>query len=220
VEDPKEFLRNAKRPLKNGRYTVSFTLQNGERGDMPAVVRDGFLEIVEAPYPLAHAIEAAYTPASDKEFYAAIQVYLDDLQRGVKEGRTRGVVNGSAGRCVWDIYPGYSGVFNDTHPDDDDDDDQALRLEALCLAENLLLEAPEFETLKDARRQLDPAEREKVMKAGAVWHHAPGDKPSPAVWKAVVRGKTWYCCNTHRAYRACSSLRDAIKAFEFVQSTS
>ena len=211
MEDPKEFLRNAKRPLKNGKYTVSFTLQNDERGDMPVIVKDGFLEIVEAPYPLAHAIEAAYTPASDDEFYAAIQVYLDDLQRGVKEGRTRGVVNGSAGRCVWDIYPGYSGVFNDTHPDEDN----GVAMEALALVENLLLEAPEIKTLKAARRQLDPAEREKVLAAKATW----GDG-KPGVWKAVVRGKTWYCCNTHRCYQAKPTLAAAIKAFHDVVEPS
>jgi hypothetical protein len=95
-----------------------------------------------------------------------------------------------------------------------------IAFEAICLVENLLHESPQFKTLKTGRRQLDPEEREQVMKAGAVWHMGPGGKAPPGVWKAIVRGKTWYVCNTHRCFQAKPTLKGAIKAFEFVKTTS
>jgi|SRR5271157_765736 len=105
-----------------------------------------------------------------------------------------------------------------------DDFDRARRmmlsLEALALVENLLFESPELKTLKTARRQLDPEEREEVMKAGAVWHHGPDGEPTPGVWKAVVNGKTWYVSNTHRCYQAKPTLKGAIRAFHDVVEPS
>jgi len=78
-----------------------------------------------------------------------------------------------------------------------------------------------FEVLKDHRVELDPEERKKVMDADAVWHHGPGGKPSPAVWKAVVDGKTTFVCNTHRAFQERKSLDDAIKIFHsFIKGTA
>jgi len=60
----------------------------------------------------------------------------------------------------------------------------------------------EMEVLKKNRIELDPEEREAVMKAGAVWHHGKDGKPSPAVWKSKnSHGEIKYVCNTHRAYR-------------------
>jgi hypothetical protein len=84
----------------------------------------------------------------------------------------------------------------------------------------LLTESPEIETLKKNQRSLDPDERVQVMKAGAVWHHGPDGEASPAVKKAVVKGKTWYWCNTHRAGQVRPTLKGAIRAFDFVKTTS
>lgn len=87
-------------------------------------------------------------------------------------------------------------------------------------AESLLIESPEFETLKDNQRPLDTAERTKVMKANATWHHGKDGAASPAVKKSVVKGKTWYWCNTHRTYQVKSTLDAAIRAFHDVVEPS
>lgn len=88
------------------------------------------------------------------------------------------------------------------------------------LVEQLLDESPEIKTLKDNAIPLEPDERAQVMKAGAVWHHGRNGEATPAVRKAVVNGKTWYWCATHRAGRVKSTLKGAINAFEFVKTTS
>ncbi|MHA1469104.1 MAG: hypothetical protein ACTSSP_00935 [Candidatus Asgardarchaeia archaeon] len=79
---------------------------------------------------------------------------------------------------------------------------------------------PEMKTLKKNRRTLTDEERKKVMEAGAVWHHGPNGESTPAVWKAVVNGKTWYVCNTHRAYQCKPTLKGAIKEFDFIETTA
>jgi hypothetical protein len=83
-----------------------------------------------------------------------------------------------------------------------------------------LFESPEIETLKKNQRPLDPEERAQVMKAGAVWHMGKDGAASPAVRKAVVNGKTWYWCATHRAGQVRSTLKAAIKAFAFIETTA
>jgi len=86
---------------------------------------------------------------------------------------------------------------------------------------SLLLEKDnEFQVLKKNRMQLDPDERKEVMDRKIVWHMNPG-KPSPAVWKSKnSRGEIRYVCNTHRAYRVSSTLKGAIKEFDFVKTTA
>lgn len=79
--------------------------------------------------------------------------------------------------------------------------------------ESLLQEAPDLATLKANRTTLTKEERSEVMKAKAVWNPGNGGHASSAVWKSTVAGKTWYVCNTHRAYDAAPTLKGAIYAF-------
>jgi len=80
--------------------------------------------------------------------------------------------------------------------------------------------SPDMKTLKNNRTELDDTERKEVMRRGAVWHHGKGGKPTPAVWKSEVRGKTYYVCNTHRAAQVKPTLKGAIRAFDFIKTTS
>ena len=89
-----------------------------------------------------------------------------------------------------------------------------------AVIERLLDESPEIKTLKNNQIKLDPDEREQVMKAGAVWHMGKDGGPSPAVRKAVVKGKTWYWCATHRCGQVRPTLKGAIKTFDFVKTTA
>lgn len=88
--------------------------------------------------------------------------------------------------------------------------------------ESVMQEAksPKMKALKDNRVELEPSERKEVMRRKAVWHHGAGGKESPAVWKSVVRGKTYYVCNTHRAAAVKPTLKGAIRAFDFIKTTS
>lgn len=79
---------------------------------------------------------------------------------------------------------------------------------------------PDLKTLKKNKTVLTDEERQKAMDAGATWHHAPDQKPSCGIWKGVVKGKTWFACHTHRAYAVRPTLAGAIKAFEFIKTTS
>lgn len=81
----------------------------------------------------------------------------------------------------------------------------------------------EQDILKKNRTPLDPEEREKVMKAGAVWHNHPDPKknPIPAVWKSKnSKGDVKYCCNTHRAIQIKDTLKGAIKSYDFIKTTA
>jgi len=79
---------------------------------------------------------------------------------------------------------------------------------------SLLVESgPEFATLKKYQTKLSDKEREKVMKAKAVWHFGKDGAPSPAIKKAIVRGKTYFFSNTHRCFQCATTLKVAIKQF-------
>jgi hypothetical protein len=93
--------------------------------------------------------------------------------------------------------------------------------QALVLKESVSLEeSPEFKTLKDNKVDLEDAERKEAMDAGCVWNFSHHAKPSCAIWKSVVRGKTYYGSNTHRCYQAHSTLKAAIKSFHDVVEPS
>lgn len=94
-------------------------------------------------------------------------------------------------------------------------EDEAEFMESISEAKS-----PKMKALKDNRVELDDAERKEVMRRGAVWHHGKGGKPTPAVWKAEIRGKTYYVCNTHRAAAVKPTLKGAIRAFDYIETTS
>ena len=97
---------------------------------------------------------------------------------------------------------------------------QADRIVKFLLDESLIAESPEIKTLKKNQVKLEPEEREQAMKAGAVWHPGNHEDPTCAIKKAVVKGKTWYWCNTHRAGQVRPTLKGAIRAFDFVKTTA
>jgi hypothetical protein len=79
-----------------------------------------------------------------------------------------------------------------------------------------------YEVLEKNKVPLSDEEREKCLKEKAVWHHGPGGKESPAVWKSKnSKGDITYVTNTHRAYRAAPTLDGAIKEYhDFIKSTA
>lgn len=83
------------------------------------------------------------------------------------------------------------------------------------------VQGPDFKTLKKHKVDLEPDERSEVMKRKAVWHFSHLKSATPAVWKSVVGGKTWYVTNTHRAYNSTPTLKGAIGRYHaFIKSTA
>lgn len=79
----------------------------------------------------------------------------------------------------------------------------------------------DWKILKKNRIPLEPEEHQRVMSANAVWNFSPSGKPSPAVWKTRSKsGKLVYICNTHRACAIKPTLDQAIKAYDFIKTTS
>lgn len=77
-----------------------------------------------------------------------------------------------------------------------------------------LTEAYKIASLKTNRMALTAEEREKVMKAGAVWHHGINGKETAAVWKTKdSQGNIIYVTNTHRAFATDKTLQGAIRKF-------
>jgi len=80
---------------------------------------------------------------------------------------------------------------------------------------------PRMPALKKGRTTLTPEERDLVMKRKATWQDGDNGKPTPAVWKSVVNGKTWYVTNTHRAYNVTPTLKGTIKQYhDFIKGTA
>ncbi len=80
---------------------------------------------------------------------------------------------------------------------------------------------PDFKTLKKNKVKLSEEEREKAIKADAVWHFAGENNPVCAIWKSEVNGKTYYGTNTHRAFNTASTLKGAISKYHsFIKGTA
>ena len=80
---------------------------------------------------------------------------------------------------------------------------------------------PRYPALKKGKVKLTDEERALVMQRKAVWHHGPKGQATPAVWKSVVNGKTWYVTNTHRAMNVTSTLKGCIKQYhDFIKGTA
>ena len=78
---------------------------------------------------------------------------------------------------------------------------------------------PSIQTLKANRVDLSSAERSKVINAGAVWHFSKSH-PTPAVWKAVIHGQTYFFSATHRCYEVAKTVEEAIKQWHEVVEPS
>ena len=85
-----------------------------------------------------------------------------------------------------------------------------------------LIETAKFDSLEKNKKPLTDEERKQVMDSKAIWHHGPGGKPSPAVWKSVdKKGKTTYVTHTHRAFNTATTLKAAINRYHnFIKGTS
>lgn len=84
-----------------------------------------------------------------------------------------------------------------------------------------IVEALNFKKLKERKVPLTPEEREKAMKAGAVWHPSNHSKPVCAIWKSKkANGDVVYGCNTHRVFQVADTLDGAIKKFHDVVEPS
>lgn len=95
--------------------------------------------------------------------------------------------------------------------------------DTILLDEALLNEANDFKKLKKNQKPLTDEERQKCMDRKAVWHHGPGGKATPAVWKSVdpKTGKETFVTNTHRAYQARPTVEGAISIFhKFIKGTA
>lgn len=84
---------------------------------------------------------------------------------------------------------------------------------------------PSFKRMKQYQVDLSPEERAKVMASKAVWHFNHGRdgkvQATPAVWKSIVKGISYFTTNTHRAYQTRPTLQGAIGVFHsFIKSTA
>lgn len=84
---------------------------------------------------------------------------------------------------------------------------------------------PKYKHFVKNKVPLTPEERALVMKRKAVWnfHIGCGGKKqkTPAVGKAVIKGKTWYETHTHRAINYAKTVKGAIGRYhKFIKSTA
>lgn len=192
AEDPKSFLKHhAPHTLADGQYTVSVQFKD-ELVEDEAYVEDGWLYFQDAPYGIGQYVHKRIPAADDDAFHEAVGAYTSAIEQAAAEGRTCGTAEGIVG-----IAPFRIDLLGPLEYADGGNAD--IQVEALCLVENVLNESPELKTLKARRRSLNPAEKRQA-----------GDAP---IWKANVNGKTWYVCNTHRAYQARPTVKGAAHAW-------
>lgn len=79
------------------------------------------------------------------------------------------------------------------------------------IVEELLQEAPNLDTLKKNRKALTPEEK-------AAFKGCSQDQSATAM-KSVVKGKTWYVCYTHRAYKTSPTLKGALREYPKIAAT-
>ncbi len=79
---------------------------------------------------------------------------------------------------------------------------------------------PKFKSLEDNTVPLSDEERKKVMKAKATFTFSHIKKPTAAVKKAVIRGKTYYYSATHRCFQSATTLEKAIEDFHKIVKPS
>jgi len=80
---------------------------------------------------------------------------------------------------------------------------------------------PDFDNLKKNRVDLTNAEREKIMRSHAYWHHGRKGRATPAIFKAMIGGCPYYVPHTHRAYRCLRTLDGAINQFhKYIKQTA
>lgn len=90
-----------------------------------------------------------------------------------------------------------------------------------CLVAEESQGVPAFADLKAGKSELTDEERSEVMRRKAVWHHGPKGAASPAVWKSIVDGQTFFVTNTHRAYNVAPTLKGAIGRYHsFIKGTA
>lgn len=90
-----------------------------------------------------------------------------------------------------------------------------------CLVAEETQAVPSFADLKSGKIELTDDERTHVMRKKAVWHHGKNGKASPAVWKSIVDGKTYFVTNTHRAYNVAPTLQGAVGRYHsFIKGTA
>ena len=83
---------------------------------------------------------------------------------------------------------------------------------AEIIVDSMLQEGkPDLDTLKKHRVSLTPEEK-------AAFKECSQDQSATAL-KAVVDGKTWYACYTHRAYRVSPTLKGALAEYPDIAAT-
>lgn len=85
-----------------------------------------------------------------------------------------------------------------------------------CLISERGVTPPSFPDLRTGKQTMTESDTAVVMKARAVKHTPPKNKPVPAVWRSVVDGVEWFVSNSHRAYAASRTLSEAVVRFHAV----
>ena len=88
------------------------------------------------------------------------------------------------------------------------------------ILKTILESGPKFKTLESNTIELDDSEREKAMKAGAVWNFSDNRGKTCAIKKAKIGSRTYYYCATHRCFQSADTLDKIIKLYHDVVKPS